>query len=63
MNQWFNCLLTLKTGALQLWIIGEGGKLSWIIPSVIQRGDSLRTASEEWITSSRAKPYEQDVNE
>lgn len=30
---------------------------------VIQHGDSRRTALEEWITSSRAKPHEQDVNE
>ncbi len=30
---------------------------------LIQHGDSRRTALEEWITSSRAKPYEHDVNE
>ncbi len=30
---------------------------------VIQLGDSRRTALEEWITSSRAKPHEQEMNE
>ena len=30
---------------------------------VIQHGDSRRTALEEWIVSSRAKPHEKHMNE